>query len=199
MGRRRYTADFKRMVVVEAMGGPRRSARPRRGTASTQTRLSRWKTEAYDGLLEVFGDGGGGSATRDTEKLIERLYTRIGEPVVERDFFEGFRGLGRPEKIRLIREDGSLPLTRKYALAAVMDWASRFVLAWEIDNTLEVGFCVSAIAEALRDAADLEHRPGQPVHQREFVRPLLDAGVRISMDGRGRWIDNRFVERLWRR
>ena len=56
--------------------------------------LSRWKTEAYNGLLEVFGDGaGGGTAARDTDKLIERLYGRIGELVVERDFFSRDSGL----------------------------------------------------------------------------------------------------------
>ena len=87
MGRRRYTADFKRKVVVEAMRGDAtvREIAARHGINPNQ--LSRWKTEAYDGLLEVFGDGAGGPAARDAEKLIERLYARIGELVVERDFF----------------------------------------------------------------------------------------------------------------
>ena len=59
--------------------------------------LSRWKTEAHDGLLEVFGDGaGGGAAARDTEKLIERLYARIGELVLERDVFS--RGSARSDE-----------------------------------------------------------------------------------------------------
>ena len=91
MGRRRYTAEFKRRVVVEAMRGDAtvREIAARHGINPNQ--LSRWKTEAYDGLLEVFGDGGG-SAARDTEKLIERLYAQIGELVVERDFFS--RGSG---------------------------------------------------------------------------------------------------------
>ena len=87
MGRRRYTADFKRKVVVEGMRGdtPVREIAARHGINPNQ--LSRWKTEAYDGLLEVFGDGAaGGAAARDTEKLVERLYARIGELVVERDF-----------------------------------------------------------------------------------------------------------------
>ena len=92
MGRRRYTAEFKRRVVVEAMRGDAtvREIAARHGINPNQ--LSRWKTEAYDGLLEVFGDGAGGSAARDTEKLIERLYAQIGELVVERDFFS--RGSG---------------------------------------------------------------------------------------------------------
>ena len=88
MGRRRYTADFKRKVVVEAMRGdaPVREIAARHGINPNQ--LSRWKTEAYDGLLDVFGDGAGsGGAARETEKLVERLYARIGQLTVERDFF----------------------------------------------------------------------------------------------------------------
>jgi len=93
MGRRRYTADFKRKVVVEAMRGDStvREIAARHGINPNQ--LSRWKTEAYDGLLEVFGDGGGGTAARDTERLVERLYARIGELVVERGFFSRGSGL----------------------------------------------------------------------------------------------------------
>ena len=94
MGRRRYTVDFKRRVVVEAMRGDQtvQAIAARHGINPNQ--LSRWKTEAYNGLLEVFGDGaGGGTAARDTDKLIGRLYGRIGELVVERDFFSRDSGL----------------------------------------------------------------------------------------------------------
>lgn len=88
MGRRRYTADFKRRVVVEAMRGDRTVREIAAAHGINPNQLSRWKTEAYDGLLGVFGDGdGGGSAARDTEKLVERLYARIGQLTVERDFF----------------------------------------------------------------------------------------------------------------
>ena len=85
MGRRRYTADFKRRVVVEAMRGDRTVREIAAAHGINPNQLSRWKTEAYDGLLGVFGDGdGGGSAARDTEKLVERLYARIGQLTVER-------------------------------------------------------------------------------------------------------------------
>ncbi len=86
-------------------------------------------------------------------------------------------------------------------LVAIMDWASRFVLAWELDNTLEVGFCVSALAEALeRYGPPLISNTdqGSQFTSEAYVGALTEAGVRISMDGRGRWIDNRFIERLWR-
>lgn len=86
-------------------------------------------------------------------------------------------------------------------LVAVMDWASRLVLSWELDNTLEAGFCVSALEEALeRYGAPLISNTDQGAQFtcEAYLRPLLDRGVKISMDGKGRWIDNRFIERLWR-
>ena len=86
-------------------------------------------------------------------------------------------------------------------LVAIMDWASRFVLAWELDNTLEAGFCVGALTEALEGyGAPLVSNTdqGSQFTGRAWLGVLEDAGVRISMDGRGRWIDNRFIERLWR-
>ena len=88
-----------------------------------------------------------------------------------------------------------------FYLVAIMDWASRFVLSWELDNTMEVGFCVSAVEEALRlyGAPLISNTDqGSQFTSDAFTRPLLDAGVRISMDGKGRWMDNRFIERLWR-
>ena len=79
MGRRRYTAGFKRKVVVEAVPGDATVGEIAARHGIDPNQPSRWKTGAYDGLLEVFGDGGG-SAARDTEKLVERLYARIGGP-----------------------------------------------------------------------------------------------------------------------
>ena len=119
MGRRRYTADFKRKVVVEAMRGDStvREIAARHGINPNQ--LSRWKTEAYDGLLEVFGDGGGGTAARDTERLVERLYARIGELVVERLAFHGLTPQSRLE--------GSCALSGLAANSSITaaSWASR--------------------------------------------------------------------------
>ncbi len=77
-------------------------------------------------------------------------------------------------------------------LVAIMDWFSRFVLAWEISVTMETSFCVSALDWALRQ--------GMPeiFNSVDFTGRLSGAGIRISMDGRGRAFDNIFVERLWR-
>ena len=93
MKRRKYTPEFKRKVVLEAMRGDEtvRSIAARHGVNPNQ--VSRWKTEAHDGLLDVFARGGGNTPNRETEQLVERLYARIGELTVERDFFS--RGLER--------------------------------------------------------------------------------------------------------
>jgi putative transposase len=85
-------------------------------------------------------------------------------------------------------------------LVAVLDWYSRYVLAWALSNSLEVGFCLEVLETAL-----LRGRPeifnsdqGAQFTSPAFTGRLLAAGARISMDGRGRALDNVFVERLWR-
>jgi putative transposase len=85
-------------------------------------------------------------------------------------------------------------------LTAIIDLYSRYVIAWEVSNTLESGFCVSALERALRIATPeiFNTDQGSQFTSRDFSGLLLDAGVQISMDGRGRALDNIFVERLWR-
>jgi putative transposase len=86
-------------------------------------------------------------------------------------------------------------------LVAVMDWYSRRVLAWRLSNTLEAGFCVDCLEEALRAhgrPAIFNTDQGAQFTSEAFTGILLDAGITISMDGRGRALDNIFVERLWR-
>jgi putative transposase len=86
-------------------------------------------------------------------------------------------------------------------LVSVMDWASRAVLAWRLSNTMDVGFCVSALEEALARFGRPEifnTDQGSQFTSAAFTGVLAAAGIRISMDGRGRWMDNVFIERLWR-
>jgi putative transposase len=82
-----------------------------------------------------------------------------------------------------------------------MDWASRAVLSWRLSNTPDGSFCVSALEEALArfgkpDIFNTDQ--GCQFTAAAFTGTLAAAGVRISMDGRGRWMDNVFIERLWR-
>jgi putative transposase len=86
-------------------------------------------------------------------------------------------------------------------LVAIIDWYSRRVLAWRLANTLEAGFCVDCLEDALRvhgRPAVFNTDQGSQFTSAAFTGVLLDAGIEISMDGRGRALDNIFVERLWR-
>jgi len=94
-----------------------------------------------------------------------------------------------------------VPMRRGYLyLVAVMDWFSRYVLAWELSNSLEAAFCVQALDRALGHATPgiFNTDQGAQFTSEEFIGRLERAGARISMDGRGRVMDNLFVERLWR-
>lgn len=95
-----------------------------------------------------------------------------------------------------------VPIGRGFLyLMAVMDWASRAVLTWRLSNTMDVSFCVSALEEALARFGTPEifnTDQGSQFTSAAFTGTLAAAGVRISMDGRGRWMDNVFIERLWR-
>jgi putative transposase len=86
-------------------------------------------------------------------------------------------------------------------LVAVLDWFSRYVLAWELSVTMDVGFCIDALDRAFETGARPEifnTDQGAQFTSREFTGRLRAADVQISMDGRGRALDNVFVERLWR-
>ena len=92
-------------------------------------------------------------------------------------------------------------LTQGWAyLVAILDWYSRYVVAWELSNTLDSAFCLTALERALAQARPtiFNTDQGSQFTSLEFTGRLLAADVRISMDGRGRALDNIFVERLWR-
>lgn len=85
-------------------------------------------------------------------------------------------------------------------LTAVMDWYSRYVLSWQLSNTLCVDFCLEALEDALRIGTPeiFNSDQGSQFTSQTFTARLESAGIAISMDGRGRALDNVFVERLWR-
>ncbi len=95
-----------------------------------------------------------------------------------------------------------IPMARGFVyLAAVVDWFSRRVLAWRLSITMEVEFCIEAVTDALARHG----RPGifntdqgSQFTSGAFTDVLLESGIAISMDGKGAWRDNVFVERLWR-
>ena len=95
-----------------------------------------------------------------------------------------------------------IPIGRGFLyLVAIMDWASRAVLSWRLSNTMEASFCVAALEEALARFGTPEifnTDQGSQFTSAAFTGTLAAAGIRISMDGRGRWMYNVFIERLWR-
>ena len=95
-----------------------------------------------------------------------------------------------------------VPLAHGFAyLVVFMDWFSRRVLSWKLSNTLETSFCLEALEEALSRFGQpkiINTDQGAQFTARDFTEAVLGRGIKLSMDGKGRWSDNVFVERLWR-
>ncbi len=95
-----------------------------------------------------------------------------------------------------------IPMARGFVyLAAVIDWFSRRVLAWRLSISMAVDFCIEAVEEALAKHGRPEifnTDQGSQFTSIDFIKLLTDNGIAISMDGKGAWRDNVFVERLWR-
>jgi len=96
-----------------------------------------------------------------------------------------------------------VPMPQGHAyLCAVMDWHSRKVLGWTVSNTMETGLCLEALENAMNNTGCVPEifntDQGSQFTSAEWTGCLLDHGIKISMDGRGRWMDNVFIERLWR-
>jgi len=94
-----------------------------------------------------------------------------------------------------------IPMARGFMyLVAIIDWYSRYVLSWRLSNTLDAGFCVDALQEALKEGKPeiFNTDQGAQFISEAFTRLLQQHGVRISMDGKGSYNDNLFIERLWR-
>jgi len=120
-------------------------------------------------------------------------------------------GTESPENLRIMRKIDELYLSRPFYgsprmtdwlrdLVAVMDWFSRYVLSWALSNSLETDFCLRALECALAHATPgiFNTDQGAQFTSEEFTGRLTTAGIRISMDGRGRALDNVFIERLWK-
>lgn len=136
---------------------------------------------------------------------LEAIYAkpRLSEPAEGQEIYPY---LLREVKVERINQVWSTDLTYIRLeegfvyLVAVMDWWSRFVLSWALSVTAEVSFCVEALEKALGWGRPeiFNSDQGSQFTSRDFTGVLQQQGVRISMDGRGRALDNVFVERLWR-
>ena len=95
-----------------------------------------------------------------------------------------------------------IPMATGHAyLIAIMDWHSRAVLSWELSNTADTGMCLRALAKALgsgRRPKIFNTDQGSQFTSAEWTKEIESKGIKVSMDGKGRWMDNVFIERLWR-
>jgi putative transposase len=109
--------------------------------------------------------------------------------------------IGRPNQV-WCADISYIPMRRGFLyLVAIMDWASRKVLSWRLSNTMDADFCVAALEDALARYGKPEifnTDQGSQFTSDEFTGALNGAEIRISMDGKGRWMDNVMIERLWR-
>lgn len=85
-------------------------------------------------------------------------------------------------------------------LVAIIDWYSRFIISWELSNTLESSFCIESLEKALKLGTPIIFNTDQGVQftSNDFITILLNSNIMISMDGKGRYLDNIFIERYWR-
>ena len=135
--------------------------------------------------------------------LAPSYFVRASRPAPER---RGYPYL--LEKIRVTRPNQAwaadityLPMARGFLyLVAIMDWHSRYVVAWRLSNSLEADFCVAALEEALGKGRPeiFNTDQGSQFTSEAFTQTLQEQRVQVSMDGKGRYLDNIFVERLWR-
>lgn len=95
-----------------------------------------------------------------------------------------------------------IPMAKGFLyLVAIIDWYSRKVLAWRLSNIMDTSFCIAALEEALKHYGPpdiFNSDQGSQFTSTEFTQKLIEHDIRISMDGKGRWVDNVFIERLWR-
>ena len=114
----------------------------------------------------------------------------------------GERVVGAPDEV-WCTDITYIPMGGSYAyLVAVMDWYSRAVLSWKLSNTMDVGFCLEAFDVAVANTGRVPEifntDQGSQFTSAAWRERLESQGVRLSMDGKGRWVDNVFIERLWR-
>ena len=144
-----------------------------------------------------------------SRKRVQRLMRAMGLQAIYRRPSTSRRSPEHPvylyllRNVRIVRPNqvwaadiSHLPMARGFLyLVAVMDWHNRYVLAWRLSHTREAGFCAGALEEALTKGQPEVFNTDQGS---QFTQVLQEQGVKISMDGKGRYQDNIFVERLWR-
>lgn len=180
--RKSFSPEFMAKVAVAAIKEDMTMAELSSQYKVHRTQINNWRRRALEGLTDVFR-GKRDKSLRDKGKLIDELYRQIGQLKVENE--------------RLKKNLHALSISEKKKL---IDWYSRYILSWRLSNSLEANFCVDALEEALEKGSPeiFNTDQGSQFTSDEFTGVLQSKGISISMDGRGRVLDNIFVERLWR-
>lgn len=135
------------------------------------------------------------------EAIYQKPRTSMAEPGHKKyPYLLGGLTIDRPGQVSAA-DITYIPMSRGFVyLVAIIDWHSRFILAWSLSNTMEAGFCVEALKESFNYGLPqiFNTDQGSQFTSDDFTSVLSDSRIAISMDGRGRWMDNVFVERLWR-
>lgn len=163
----------------------------------------RIRNELWDRGFKV---GRGHVATLMKKMGIEALYPkpRLSKPHPDHKVYPYLlKGLDITEANHVWCADITyLPMAKGFCyLVAIMDWASRKVLSWRLSNTLDASFCTEALEEAISRFGTpqiFNTDQGSQFTSEAFTSILIENGIKISMDGKGRWMDNVFIERLWR-
>ena len=190
-GQRRPLAAVDRVVLGVAHGNPTDGTRMVAALASRELAGRRVNRKRVQRLMRTMGLEAIYPRPSTTQRNLEhRIY-----PYLLRDV-----AILRPNQV-WSTDITYIPLARGYGyLTAVLDWYSRYVLSWELSTTLDGEFCLAALEQALAVGSPeiFNTDQGSQFTSQAFTGRLERAGVAISMDGRGRALDNVFVERLWR-
>ena len=163
---------------------------------------ARWSSSFKMKAMPWIGNGKGGLMQ---QMGLETIYpkphlSQVGSPTVRYPYL--LRGVSIDRTNQVWSSDITyVRLARGFVyLVAIIDWFSRYVLAWELSTTLDTSFCLEALDRALQATQPEIFNTDQGVQftSQEFTERLRSAQIRISWDGRGRAFDNIFVERLWR-
>src|SRR5258708_2794609 len=211
--RRNHSPAFKAKVALAAIKGDRTVAQLAEHFDVHPNQITAWETQLEGNASEIFGPAGGPPAAAAVD--VKSLHAKIGERALDRRrrttkpepghkiYPYLLRGMEitRPNQVWAM-DITYIPMARGFVyLAVVLDWATRRVLSWRLSITMEAAFCVETLEEALARHGRPEifnTDQGSQFTGSAFTGLLASKGIAISMDGKGAWRDNVFVERLWR-
>ncbi|MDR3724536.1 MAG: IS3 family transposase [Terracidiphilus sp.] len=209
-----HTAAFKTKVALAALKGEKPLSELTEQIDLHANQIMQWKSQLLEGAAVVFGE----TKEQESSKVdVTNPHAKIGELGLERDFLESalskagllgaksclLRNLAvtRPNQV-WATDISYIPMKRGFVyLVAVIDWFSRRVLSWKLSITMDVSFYLEALDEALAKYGKPEifnTNQGSQFTSEAFTGRLKKEGINISMDGKGRWCDNVFVERFRR-